>query len=140
MGKRWSGNRWLAAAWALWGFSLVSTFTAMIVWLFGVSPDDFETTNFSAVLSQRQLTLAGALLMPGLSAAAAMRSILVSPRPPSRVIASVLVLLLAAAVFWFCCSWGLSAIDHASRTAHVTANAFIWHNSAPFGAPDVLRP
>lgn len=117
MGKRWSGNRWLAVAYALLGLSLVSTVAAMAVWYFGVSPDDFETRNFNAVVSQRQLALAGALLVPGLSAAAAIRSMLVTPGLPPRAIASGLVLLLAAAVFWFCCSEGFSAIDHARRTA-----------------------
>lgn len=121
MGKRWSGHKWLALAWALLGLSLVSTIVALGVWFFGVDPDDYETRNFSAVLFQRQLTLAGALLLPGLSAAAAIRSMFVTPRRPSRVIASFLVLLLAAVVFWFCCSWGFSAIDHASRPA-------LWHD------------
>lgn len=116
-GKRWSGNRWLAVACALLGLSLVSTVSAMAFWYFGVSLDDFETTDFNAVLSRRQLALAGALLVPGLSAAAAIRSTLITPAPPSRVIASGFVLLLAAAVFWFCSSEGFSAIGHASRTA-----------------------
>jgi hypothetical protein len=117
MGKRWSGNRCLAVACALLGLSLVSTVAALAVWYFGVSPDDFETRNFDAVVSQRQLALAGALVVPGLSAVAAIRSMLVTPGPLYRVIASGLVLLLAAAVFWFCCSEGFSAIGHASRTA-----------------------
>lgn len=117
MEKRWSGHRWLALAWALLGLSLVSTVVALGVWFFGVDPDDYETRNFSAVLFQRQLTLAGALLLPGLSAAAAIRSMFVTPRRLSRGIASLLVLLLAAVVFWFCCSLGFSAIDHASRAA-----------------------
>jgi ABC-type uncharacterized transport system permease subunit len=89
----------------------------MATWFFGVSADDFETRDFHAVISQRQLALAGALLLPVLSVAAAVRSMLVSPIPLSRVIASGLVLLLAATVFWFCCSVGLSAINHAMRTA-----------------------
>lgn len=80
-GKRWSGNRWLAVACALLGLSLVSTVAAMAFWYFGVSLDDFETTDFNAVLSRRQLALAGALLVPGLSAAAAIRSTLITPAP-----------------------------------------------------------
>lgn len=99
------------------GLSLVSTVAAMAVWLFGVSPDDFDTRNFRAVVEERQLALVGALLVPGLSAAAAMRSMFVTPRLPSRVIAAAIVLLLAVTVFWFCCSWGFSAIGHASRSA-----------------------
>lgn len=115
MGKGWSGNRWLAVASVLLGLSVVSTAVAMALWLFGVSPDDYETRNFDAVVSQRQLALAGALLAPGLSAAAAIRSMFVAPR--ALVIASVLVLLLAATVFWFCCYLGFSAIDRASLAA-----------------------
>lgn len=119
MGKQWSGNRWIAVATALGGLSLVSTFFALlIVWLdFG--SDDFYATDFKAVLSQRQWTLAGTLLVPGLSAAASFRSMVVKPRDPFRIIAAVFVLLLAAAVFWFCCSWGFSAIGHANRNASI---------------------
>lgn len=116
MGKRWSGNRWHGLAWALLGLSLVSTIVALAFWFFGVDPDDYETTNFREVLLQSQLVLAGALLLPGLSAAAAILSMFVLPRRLSRVIASCLVLLLAAVVFWCCCTLGISAIEHASRT------------------------
>lgn len=117
MEKRWSGHRGFALAWALLGLSLVSTVAALGVWFFGDDPNDYETRNFSAVLFQRQLTLAGALLLPGFSAVAAIRSMLVTPRHLSRGIASLFVLLLTAVVFWFCCSLGFSAIEHARRAA-----------------------
>lgn len=116
VGKRLSGNRWHGLAWALLGLSLVSTIVALAFWFFGLDLDDYETTNFREVHLQSQLVLAGALLLPGLSAAAAIRSMFVPPRRLSRVIASCLVLLLAAVVFWFCCTLGFSAIEHASRT------------------------
>lgn len=117
MGRRWSSDRWLSVAWVAGALSLGSTVIAMGFWLFGVSPDDFDTRNFDAVLLQRQWVLAGSLLLPLLSASAAVRSMFVAPRSKIRAVAAVLALLLAAVVCWFCCSWGGLAIEHASRTA-----------------------
>jgi hypothetical protein len=87
----------------------------MTVWL-DFNADDYGTTDYKAVLAQRQLALVGALLAPALSTAGSVRAMFLMPRDPYRIIASSLVLLLAGAMMWFCCSVGFSAIDHANRT------------------------
>lgn len=116
MGKLWSGGTWLGAAFAILGLSLVSTFIALIAG-FNFDPNDYPGSYYAAQIPKLQGVMVVSVLIPVLSAAASMFSILATPRKTQRIATSVIALLLALSVVWFCWVIGIAAIQQAAAFA-----------------------
>ncbi|WP_139005829.1 hypothetical protein [Arthrobacter crystallopoietes] len=118
MGRLWSGGSWLALASVFLGLSLVSTF---FVFAFGFDfdPDDHPGSYYEAEIPKRQWMLVISLLVPALSATASVLSILGQPRNVFRISVSVIVLLLALPVLWFCWVIGIDSIRSAIYFAKI---------------------
>ena len=116
MGKPWSGDTWLGVAFALLGLSLVSTFFAFVAG-FNFDPDDYPSSYYAARIPQLQGVLVVSVLIPAHAAVACVFSILATPRTKWRVATSVIALMLAASVVWFCWVIGIEAIQQATAFA-----------------------
>lgn len=116
MGKLWSGGTWLGVAFALLGLSLVSSLFAFVSG-FDLDPGDYPGSYYAARIPQLQGALVVSVLIPLLSAAASVMSILATPRQVLRIATSVIALLLALPVVWFCWVIGIDAIEQAATFA-----------------------
>ncbi|TFD01637.1 hypothetical protein E3T25_10450 [Cryobacterium sandaracinum] len=112
MGKQWSGGTWLALAFALLGLSLVSTYFAFISG-FIFDPDDHPSSYYAARIPMHLGVMVVSVLVPALSAAASVFSILATPRKTLRIATSVIALLLALPAVWLCWVLGIAAIQQA---------------------------
>ncbi len=110
------GPIWLSVAVLLLGLSLYST-----VWVFFAGfffdPDDYPGSHYAAEIPKLLIALTVSVSVPLLSAAASIVSILSKPQREGRVVASCVVLLLAAAVVWVCWWLGTESIETALRFA-----------------------
>ena len=80
---------------------------------FDFDPGDYPGSYYEAEIPKRQWMMVVSLLVPALSAAASVLSLLARPRKASRISASVGVLLLALPALWFCWVMGIDSIQSA---------------------------
>lgn len=121
MGMLGRGGAWLGVAFALLGLSLVSTFFAFIAG-FNLDPNDHPSSYYAAEIPKLQGAMVVTVLIPVVSAAASVMSILATPRKTLRIATSVITLLLALSVVGICWVIGIGSIQRAIAFAgHVPA-------------------
>ncbi|TFD38332.1 hypothetical protein E3T40_03255 [Cryobacterium sp. TMT1-19] len=99
-------------AFTLLGLSLVSTFFAFVSG-FNFDPDDYPSSYYAARIPMHLGVMVVSVLIPVLSAAAAVFSIVATPRRTLRIATSVIALILALSAVWLCWVLGIEAIQEA---------------------------
>lgn len=108
--RRWNGNVWLGWAFLFLCLTLVSTFLAFVSG-FVHDPDDNPASYYRDKIPQRQWVMGLSMLIPAMSAAAALASIFARPRAVTRIVTGSIMLLLAVAATWFCWAMGMDDLE-----------------------------
>ncbi|TFC87770.1 hypothetical protein [Cryobacterium sp. TMT4-31] len=119
--NQWSGGAWLSLAVALLGVSLGSTFIAFISG-FNFDPNDYPESHYAAKIPVVVAVMIVSVLIPILSAAASLLSVLARPIHTARTATAVVTLFLALILVWACWVMGIQAIQECvSFAEHVPA-------------------